>query len=47
MGGSRLSIVSLIIFFGIGIWVLTTVNVERGIQVAQKEEADMLTAAAA
>jgi len=47
MGGSRLSIVSLIIFFGIGIWVLTTVNVERGIQVAQKEEADMLTAKAA
>ncbi len=47
MGGSRLSIVSLIIFFGIGIWVLTTVNVERGIQVAQKEEADMLTAEAA
>lgn len=47
MGGSRLSIVSLIIFFGIGIWVLTTVNVERGIEVAQKEEADMLAAEAA
>ncbi|HWQ45678.1 MAG TPA: MFS transporter [Longilinea sp.] len=44
MGGSRLSIVSLIIFFGLGIWVLTKVNVERGVETAQKEEADMLAA---
>ncbi len=39
MGHSRLSIVSLIIFFVIGAILLTRVNVEEGISVAQKEEA--------
>ncbi len=44
MGGSRLSIVSLIVFFIIGIAVLTRVNVERGVQVALAEEQEMITA---
>jgi UMF1 family MFS transporter len=42
MGHSRLSIVSLIIFFGLGIFILTRVNLERGIQVAQAEEQTMV-----
>lgn len=45
MGNSRLSIVSLIIFFIAGILVLTKVDVEKGIVVAQKEEAEMIAAA--
>jgi UMF1 family MFS transporter len=44
MGHSRLSIVSLIIFFIIGIIILTFVNVEKGIKVAKEEEAQMKTA---
>jgi len=41
MGESRLSIVSLVIFFGLGIFILTKVNVERGIQSAQLDEKEM------
>lgn len=43
MGESRLSIVSLIIFFALGIFLLTKVNVENGIRVAQEEEQRMVT----
>jgi UMF1 family MFS transporter len=39
MGGSRLSIVSLIIFFAAGGLLLSKVNVKKGIQVAEEEEA--------
>ncbi|NMB60869.1 MAG: MFS transporter [Chloroflexi bacterium] len=42
MGESRLSIVSLIIFFILGMILLTKVNVERGIQVAQEEDKQMI-----
>jgi len=42
MGHSRLSIVSLIIFFGLGIYLLTRVNVEKGVEVAQAEEQAMV-----
>lgn len=42
MGESRLSIVSLIIFFILGAIVLTKVNVERGIQVAKDEDERMI-----
>jgi UMF1 family MFS transporter len=41
MGESRLSIVSLIIFFIIGLILLTRVNVKRGIEAALEEEARM------
>jgi UMF1 family MFS transporter len=43
MGHSRLSIVSLIIFFALGIFLLTKVNVEKGAAVAQEEEQEMVT----
>ncbi|MHB0924525.1 MAG: MFS transporter [Bellilinea sp.] len=43
MGESRLSIVSLIIFFAVGGYILTRVNVERGIQAAEEDEARMIT----
>ena len=46
MGGSRLSIVSLIIFFIIGIFILTRVNVQNGIRHAEEEEQAMVSAAA-
>lgn len=39
MGQSRLSIVSLIIFFIVGAAILSRVNVEEGLAVAEKEEA--------
>lgn len=42
MGHSRLSIVSLIIFFAIGIFILTKVDVEKGIAVAEKEEQELV-----
>ncbi len=42
MGESRLSIVSLILFFAIGIFILSKVNVEKGIAVAQEEESEMV-----
>jgi UMF1 family MFS transporter len=38
MGQSRLSIVSLIIFFVIGATLLSKVDVEAGIAAAEKEE---------
>lgn len=47
MGESRLSIVSLIIFFAVGGYILTRVNVERGIQAAEEDEAQMITRSAA
>ncbi len=45
MNESRLSIASLVVFFGLGIYVLTRVNIERGKEVALKEEEQMLSAA--
>lgn len=42
MGESRLSIVSLIVFFGLGIFILTKVDVEKGIRVALEEEQSMV-----
>lgn len=44
MNESRLSIASLVVFFAIGIIVLSKVNIERGTQVALKEEAEMVSA---
>jgi UMF1 family MFS transporter len=44
MNESRLSIASLIVFFGVGIFVLSKVNVDRGIKVALDEEAEMVAA---
>lgn len=44
MGESRLSIVSLIVFFILGTIVLRKVDVERGIKVAQEEDARMIVA---
>ncbi|MEA4908568.1 MAG: MFS transporter, partial [Anaerolineaceae bacterium] len=38
MGNSRLSIVSLIIFFVVGALILSRVNVDQGIRVALDEE---------
>jgi UMF1 family MFS transporter len=43
MGHSRLSIVSLIIFFAIGIFLLTKVNLANGIKVAEDDEKKMET----
>ena len=45
MGESRLSIVSLVIFFAIGTFLLTKVNVERGIKSALAEEEAMVAQA--
>ncbi len=42
MGESRLSIVSLILFFGVGAYILTKVDVERGIKAAAEEEQEMV-----
>jgi MFS transporter, UMF1 family len=42
MGHSRLSIVSLIIFFAVGMYLLTRVDVEKGIAVAEAEEQAMV-----
>jgi UMF1 family MFS transporter len=44
MGGSRLSIVSLIIFFATGALLLTKVNVQEGIEVAATEEKALMAA---
>lgn len=44
MKGSRLSIVSLIIFFITGIILLSRVNVEEGIRSAEEEEAELVAA---
>jgi len=43
MGESRLSIVSLVVFFIAGMIVLTKVDVERGIKIAQAEDKQMVT----
>ena len=43
-GQSRLSIVSLIIFFVVGIFMLSKVNVEKGIRAAEEEENEMIQA---
>ena len=43
MGESRLSVVSLILFFGIGTFILTKVDVEKGIAVALQEEQEMVS----
>lgn len=45
MGESRLSIASLVVFFALGIYILTKVDVERGVAVAQKEEQELIAAA--
>lgn len=42
MGESRLSIVSLVIFFIAGIILLRQVNVERGVSVARADEQELL-----
>jgi UMF1 family MFS transporter len=44
MGESRLSIASLVIFFVVGLIILTKVDVPRGIAAAQEEEASMTDA---
>ncbi len=44
MGQSRFSIVSLIIFFVVGIFMLSKVNVEKGIRAAEEEENEMIQA---
>ena len=44
-GNSRLAIVSLIVYFLAGIALLTKVNIEHGAQVAQAEDAKMVTVA--
>jgi UMF1 family MFS transporter len=40
-GGSRLSIISLIVFFVVGGLILTRVDVEEGIRVARQEDAEV------
>jgi UMF1 family MFS transporter len=47
MGGSRLSIVSLIIFFALGAFLLTRVNEQEGIAIAEAEESSFLAASVA
>ena len=44
MKGSRMSIVALIIFFIIGMILLSRVNVEEGIRSAEQEEAELVAA---
>jgi UMF1 family MFS transporter len=46
MGGSRLSIVSLIVFFIVGGYLLTRVDEEEGMRVAREEEARLVKASA-
>ena len=41
-GNSRLAIISLVIFFLVGIALLAKVNIERGIQTAQADDAKMI-----
>ena len=42
-GNSRLAIISLVVFFLAGIFLLSKVNIERGLKVAHEEDAKMLT----
>ena len=44
MNESRLSIGSLIVFFLLGMYVLTKVDMKRGAEVAQAEEIQMIAA---
>ena len=44
-GNSHLAIISLIVFFLAGMAILTKVNIERGAEVAKKEDAKMLPVA--
>jgi MFS transporter, UMF1 family len=44
MHESRLSIASLIVFFAVGLYILTRVNIERGAKVALEEEEQMVSA---
>jgi UMF1 family MFS transporter len=46
MGSSRLSIVSLIVFFVVGALLLTRVDEQEGIRVAEAEELAILSASA-
>jgi UMF1 family MFS transporter len=46
VGGSRLAIVSLIVFFASGGYLLTRVNEKEGIRVAEQEDKDFVKAAA-
>jgi len=41
-GNSRLAIISLVVFFIGGIWLLSKVNIERGVEVAKAEDAKMV-----
>jgi UMF1 family MFS transporter len=41
-GNSRLAIISLIVYFLIGMALLTKVNIERGIKIARQEDAKMI-----
>ena len=41
-GNSRMAIISLVIFFLLGIAILSRVDIERGIEVAQAEDAKMI-----
>ena len=42
-GNSRLAIISLVVFFLAGIFLLSKVNIERGLKVAHDEDAKMVT----
>ena len=42
-GNSRLAIISLVVFFLAGIFLLSKVNIERGLKVAKEEDAKMVT----
>lgn len=42
-GNSRLAIISLVVYFLIGMVLLTKVNIERGVKAAAKEDAKMVT----
>jgi len=46
VGGSRLAIVSLIVFFAAGGYLLTRVNEKEGIRVAEQEDRELVKAAA-
>ncbi len=45
MGNSRLAIVSLIVFFVIGLVILSRVNIEDGVRAAREDEAELIPAA--
>ncbi len=45
MGGSRAAIVSLIVFFALGAFLLTRVNEKEGIRIAEEEDAQFVQAA--